>query len=901
MSFKKAFKLAAFLALVSILIVGCSGKNGNNGANGPSGANGAPGISTGTLSGTVVNSATQNPIANATIALNPAVAANVSTDTNGKFTFANIPIGPYEVIVSASGYNQLTSDSIAVVAGMTLTTILSLTPGPKQSPLITWPSNYYVNSLDVGLYNVGYGSTVNITANVSDPNYSSSALTYTWTVTPYPQYGGVETLLAGANTASINFTTDNFSNLSNINYMYSFLNGITPEQARDSIIAIGPMQVGLYRIELYVTNPAGVQATSAIMVRSASKTAGVDDVPIGLPVYLNFTETTPNVTFAKPLGSSAVTSTIVATSPTTVVMFKPDVAGIYWITETTSGSSFSIAAGSWAGAYSNKVTGTYESLGYGGDGSPGTCTYCHNDVIAPNRFPPNHNITPHAVMFINGISGLLGDGTIGPSGYEPIDEAPYDNAPIDLTTNEVCLSCHTVGYDQAEPITASGFNVAMKSTGWTFPSVLQASNWTSMLGQYPTVAAFGNIQCESCHGPTNSDFHMTTRGGFANEVDAGPRIMWNAGVCAQCHDSEGPDWEVSPHATLSLAISEATIQHSPSAANCGRCHSAQGFNEYQGEISSGVNNGMQPLGGSIPFNTTQLAALGLTTPEVQPQSCQSCHDPHDVDYPGLSSQLRVYNTASLAAGFTVQSVGAGATCMLCHNTRNGLHNDSTGIADYEAPHTPSQADILMGQNSYFTGITGTTTIYVSKHANLSDTCVTCHMTFNPNNPGGAPSSHVWTINPQDKGALCQNCHGVGTTGDGLQTEVTGLLNKLDTKLSNDVQTAINFSAGTNSIYLGTTSPVATPVTVSTFISTRGQEGYVITDSSNITYTVAVSSITTGTFTGYVFPLNNAANPTATTIVEAGWNYSLVNSDGSLGIHNPTYILTILDNSIQQLP
>ncbi|MGC8756682.1 MAG: hypothetical protein ACP5QW_09205, partial [bacterium] len=35
-------------------------------------------------------------------------------------------------------------------------------------------------------------------------------------------------------------------------------------------------------------------------------------------------------------------------------------------------------------------------------------------------------------------------------------------------------------------------------------------------------------------------------------------------------------------------------------------------------------------------------------------------------------------------------------------------------------------------------------------------------------------------------------------------------------------------------------------------------------------------------------------------VKAGWNYALVEGDGSLGIHNPTYVLTILNNTLYQL-
>ncbi|MCL4478116.1 MAG: carboxypeptidase regulatory-like domain-containing protein [Deltaproteobacteria bacterium] len=871
MKLKGLFFLASIL--ISISITGCKGSTGAAGSAGPAGK---AGLSTGTIAGVVVDSSSSKAVSNATVALIPAVLPTTTTDSQGKFSFPNIPVGPYQVVVSAKGYAQYTSGYFAVAAGSTVTVSVSLALAPLslQPSLITWPSNYYMDAYDVGLYNVGYNAAVNISANVTDQNYPASALSYTWTVIPYPQYGGVETQIPGATTASITFTTDP---------MMSQVNGITPDQGRDSIISIGPTQVGLYRLTLYVTNPAGVQAVSEIMVRAASKTAGIENVGIGTPVYLSFTSTTPSISIiSKPAGSNAVV-TNVAASPYTVVTFTPDVAGLYTIKETTTGIYFTIAAGTWMGAIDG-------SGGY----SNSSCSACHNGTITGN-FAPWFQ-TQHASMFTRGIEGLIGDGTVGPSGYEPADIPPYDSSPIPLTTNEVCLSCHTVGYDQAPLANNDGFDDVMKTLGWAFPDTLQLSNWTNMLSNYAGLAALSNIQCENCHGPSNSQAHHSTNQAY----DLQARVGWDAGVCSQCHDSNGPDWAISPHANLDLSLSEATIQGMGSnAAHCGRCHSAQGFNAYIDQVSSGVNNGMQNL---VGLNLTQLAALGLTVSQVQPQTCQACHDPHNAANP---DQLRVYgNTFTLAAGFTADSVGAGAICMECHNTRNGLRNDSVPVADYSAPHTPSQADILMGQSSYFTGITGTTTIYVSKHANIADTCVTCHMVYNPNNPGGAPSSHVWTINPQDQGTICQNCHGSGVTGYGLQTEVQGLLNQLETNLSNTVIAAINFSASSGyTIWASNTKTIATPVTAAAFSEVHGQQGYQLWDSSNATFTLAMGSITatTGSAPGPVFWINSAANPLTTTVLEAGWNYALVNSDGSLGIHNPTYILTILNDTLQKLP
>ncbi len=863
MSLKRLIKLASFLSLAGILLVGCSGSNGSNGAPG------VPGLSTGSLSGTVVDSVSQTPIAGATVAIDPAVATNISTDTNGGFIFSNIPIGPYQIIVSSTGYNQFTSSIIPVVAGVTSTTTLMIVHGPYQAPLISGLSN---------MLNVGYATSVTMTPTVTDPN--NLPFTCKWTISSPLS---VAPVLVSPSCSYVSFTTDTFTALASMDPSLD-----QALAARDEIVPISYNEMGSYTLTLSATNSKGVTSTKSITVRTSDKQPGLSNVAVGVPVYINFTEASPNVTFFPPSTSNAQISTVpsAAASPYKLVTFTPDVPGTYYITETTSGNSFTIYAGYWEGAYDSngEFGGNYTNQ------DNVQCRVCHLTPYTPYTVYPIGEVpdvfasmgqTPHASIFTNGING--GSGTSSVS----------------------CLPCHTVGYDQAPTAINGGFDDVAAQYGWTFPTSLVPTNWSNMLAQYPTVATLANIQCDNCHGPSNSIAH----GNSAQDLAA--RVGFGAGVCNQCHDAPthhimGTQWEQSAHADFSLAIAEGA----GGSTSCERCHAAQGFYEYISETTNSVNgpgllNGTNPLQASAAY----LKSIGLTLSQVQPQTCQACHDPHQLDNNTSSkgaSQLRIYgNTFTLAAGFTATNVGAGAICMECHNTRNGLHNDSTGISNYSAPHTPSQTDILMGQNSYFTGITGTSTIYVSKHANLSDTCVTCHMELNPNNPGGATYAHTFNIIQSEQGQLCQNCHGSGVNGYGLQTEVQGLLNQLQTKLSNDVMAAVNVSSSSYTIWASNTQTIATPVTAAVFSEVHGQQGYQLWDSSGATYTLAMGSITATTSSGSnsfpVFPLNSVANPTATTFVKAGWNYALVNSEGSLGIHNPTYVLTILDNTLNQLP
>ncbi|MCL4478725.1 MAG: carboxypeptidase regulatory-like domain-containing protein [Deltaproteobacteria bacterium] len=850
MNLKRVVQLASFLALAGVLSAGCSGSNGSTGPAGAAGTPGTPALSTGSISGTVLDSATQKPITGATVAINPAVAANVSTDTNGGFVFSNIPIGSYQAVISASGYNQFTSSIIPVVAGVTSTTQLIIVHGPYQAPLISG----LLNKL-----NVGYASNVTLNANVTDPN--NLPFTCQWTISSPLSTAPV--LSGSTSCLSASFTTDTFAALASMNpSLVDPVGGLLVN--RDAIVPISYNEMGSYTVTLSATNSKGIVSSSSVTVRASDKQTGIANVAVGVPVYLSFTEATPSFSFVRPAGSSAVTSTV-AGGPYTIVTFTPDVAGKYGITETTYNNSFIIVAGTWVGVGA-PVSGGYTN-----------CVGCHNGTLTGNFAPWSQ--TPHASMFTNGINGVLG--------------SHYGSS---------CEPCHTVGFDQATTANNNGFDDVAALYGWTFPHILQPSNWNNMVATAPTVSALANIQCENCHGPSNSLAHHSSSLSF----DLQERVGWTAGVCNQCHDAPthhvmGTQWEQSPHAQYDLAMNEGTIQNSPNAAHCGRCHSAQGFAAYLDQIAGYGYTGATNVLGFGGMTITALAGIGLTVSQVQPQTCQACHDPHDDSLP---HQLRIYDTTILAAGFTVNSVGAGAVCMQCHNTRNGLHNDSTGISNYSAPHTPSQADILMGQNSYFTGITGTTTIFVSKHANIGDTCATCHMQLNPDNPNNAAYSHEFAISNADQGQLCANCHGSGVTGYGLQTEVQGLLNQLETNLSNTVIAAINFSASSGyTIWASNTKTIATPVTAAAFSEVHGQQGYQLWDSSNATFTLAIGSITatTGSAPGPVFWINSAANPLTTTVLEAGWNYALVDSEGSLGIHNPTYVLTILNNTLNQLP
>jgi hypothetical protein len=91
-----------------------------------------------------------------------------------------------------------------------------------------------------------------------------------------------------------------------------------------------------------------------------------------------------------------------------------------------------------------------------------------------------------------------------------------------------------------------------------------------------------------------------------------------------------------------------------------------------------------------------------------------------------------------------------------------------------------QADLVMGQNLYFTG----NVPIPGNHANIQDVCVTCHMdaTQPPDilSYNQAGTNHTFAADP----GVCTQCHGAAgaTLADQVDAEITGYMGTLETQL-----------------------------------------------------------------------------------------------------------------------
>jgi hypothetical protein len=271
---------------------------------------------------------------------------------------------------------------------------------------------------------------------------------------------------------------------------------------------------------------------------------------------------------------------------------------------------------------------------------------------------------------------------------------------------------------------------------------------------------------------------------------------------------------------------------------------------------------------------------------------------------GTNATVRISgNTPPLIAGFTATAVGRGAICMTCHNSRRGLHNDTTfpaiaGTAEVtSAPHGSAQTDVVMGENAYFvnTGVRGA-------HSLVEDSCVACHMVQTP--PPAVLSYQQSGTNHTffaDTG-ICTNCHGAGSVNAAMVQGATGaaadvVKGLIETATLELIDTLTTGGATIDLNGLATVTSVSDIANLD-FTETRGRQAFTITMAD----TTVIGPLR-------VNDIDVIQPPAATTtlflladdrLVKAGWNWVLIHNDGSGGIHYPSFTLQVLDASKDQL-
>jgi hypothetical protein len=194
---------------------------------------------------------------------------------------------------------------------------------------------------------------------------------------------------------------------------------------------------------------------------------------------------------------------------------------------------------------------------------------------------------------------------------------------------------------------------------------------------------------------------------------------------------------------------------------------------------------------------------------------------------------------------------------------------------------------------------------------------------------GAPTheGHLFRIAKSDEPALCANCHGAVVDGEGIQASVEADLTALATKMGAAARTKINGVAGgtvnlvayddasglfSSSKSLLAISVTTNPVTGVTLEEVHGQVALVITWTNPVSVQLVDGSGNPAgapkSLQSFAVQLGSLKDGQATpqplyaltgNFIRAGWNYFLVEGDQSLGLHNPSFVQSVLTNTIKQ--
>jgi hypothetical protein len=659
-------------------------------------------------------------------------------------------------------------------------------------------------------------------------------------------------------------------------------------QDRFQVVAVNPFaleEAGKVTIKAEVTTSSGVyegEAEIHLLLPWKVK-ADIGTQVLGIPILFHGKDqATYDWTFSRrPWNSTATLMDATSQNPE----FTPDQRGKYTLSVTDLAENRTVSIDVYAGTWVGVITG--QDM----DGRPlaSNCTPCHREAgRAPDIFTPWAQ-TGHAEILTNNLNTSTHYG-------------------------ESCFPCHTVGFD------LDSFNYGVDDQN-DYEDFLSSGlinnpgdNWTTMLADYPKSARMSNIQCENCHGPQSSLAHNSRRLRSRTAViGTDPRANISSGVCAVCHGeplrhARFQQWQLSRHANYELAVDEGE------SGNCSRCHTGNGFLTW-----------LPVLLGETPGDPTASITVNWTADNVHPQTCATCHDPHNIGTTtgnNTNATVRISDeTPLLTAGFVApategaRDVGRGAMCMTCHNTRRGLRNDNEPLTDpTRAPHGGVQTDLLMGQNAYFIdlgpngpmgyppGLPGShanTAERFPEERNLTDTCATCHMVKTPPpdilsyNQGG--TNHTFFASPD----ICSQCHTFAI--EAVQEPISQRLGMLKEEVEAAILALIEqLIADGNTIDLDgeatITDAADTDIAGIDFTESRGRQAITVTfaDTTSVG-PVGMNSVDVLDSSSVV--LGQLYDFADETLPKAGWNYHLVATDKSLGVHNFFFALQVLDNSL----
>lgn len=311
-------------------------------------------------------------------------------------------------------------------------------------------------------------------------------------------------------------------------------------------------------------------------------------------------------------------------------------------------------------------------------------------------------------------------------------------------------------------------------------------------------------------------------------------------------------WLASPHGDYESLSFTYWNKDGEVPTACAACHSQTGFIDYLG------------ADGSAPDVVDHAAAINA------PIGCASCH----------TSAAHALNTVSFPSGVTVEELGQSAVCTVCHQGRQSGDNVSTATQgmneDTVSPdleflnvHYGVAAAVMHGRDVRG-GFHYPRKTYAGRFAHVpsANTCIACHDAHTTQvATEGCTSCHRGVEDIRDIRTRHQDFDGDGENAGGIHAEITGLHKQLYAAIQ-----AYGTEIGNAPIgYASGTFPY--------FFNDTDGDGQISSDEA-------------------VFP--NRYQSWTPRLLKAAYNYQVVQKDPGGYVHNPTYMLQLLYDSLESL-
>jgi hypothetical protein len=372
-----------------------------------------------------------------------------------------------------------------------------------------------------------------------------------------------------------------------------------------------------------------------------------------------------------------------------------------------------------------------------------------------------------------------------------------------------------------------------------------------------------NSVCLSCHSSANMS--VKTNEYRLSKHFTGTTSARNTKYCAKCHTSEGFE-ETNAQGTNVPAndIPNAT------RIGCGTCHSHSGF-DFAVDTMAQILRFTSPV-----FLNYNKNASSTDFGKIN-NLCVRCHQIRGVTSERYTDSLGVVRTFSQLPFFPFPAT----------KDDNALVNYQVGQSF--SVHDGNQSNLFKGINGYeYTGQT-----YTRTWEHSTNTCTSCHMnTYDPLTKSGG---HTLIVN---EGA-CESCHKsdkiIPTRAkiDAKRIELGELLTarKVFRKSTNS-SGVVSYSAVQTHDFYGRLFPTTQSTTL--FATALASANTVSPTTGLVVYGNTVTLATDASYATRI------GRPWKYGELGAAYNYGYINSELSMGVHNPVYAMQLLQKSIDWL-